>query len=197
MAYFKREKPKQENDATQDAQNDPQKSWNEIFSVPNAGVHANQGNHQAEERRHWRHQRRFNNLSPSVTFLTFLVAIYAAAVAQDAFVQTKRQAKAAEDQIAIAKETAQRQRRAYLTVGIEIPPDIDAVGPISTTIFIKNAGQTPAYEVVYWLGIDIANWPRPLSTELRPPPRRRFETIVVSFIGAAIYSSFGEKTLQI
>lgn len=81
----------------------------------------------------------------------------------------------------LAKDTARRQLRAYLSVTISGPEGVFAglvtevagmVPPITgkTTMhpFIKNYGQTPAYEVNCWAGIALADFP--LRISLPTPP---------------------------
>jgi hypothetical protein len=47
----------------------------------------------------------------------------------------------------IAKDTAQRQLRAYISVRVEKQPDMDGPSPPQAVILYKNNGQTPAYNV--------------------------------------------------
>jgi hypothetical protein len=47
----------------------------------------------------------------------------------------------------IAKDTAERQLRAYISVIVEKHPDLNAAGPPETVLLFKNVGQTPAYKV--------------------------------------------------
>jgi hypothetical protein len=47
----------------------------------------------------------------------------------------------------IAKDTAQRQLRAYISVNIEKHPDLDNSNPPEVVVLFKNSGQTPAYNV--------------------------------------------------
>jgi hypothetical protein len=50
-------------------------------------------------------------------------------------------------QAAIAKDTAERQLRAYISVVVEKQPDLNGSGPPNAIILFKNTGQTPAYSV--------------------------------------------------
>ena len=47
----------------------------------------------------------------------------------------------------IAKDTAERQLRAYLSVKIEEQPDLDTPGTPRMVLLFKNNGQTPAFHV--------------------------------------------------
>ncbi len=47
----------------------------------------------------------------------------------------------------IAKDTARRQLRAYISVAVEKQPNLNESGPPNATLLFKNTGQTPAYEV--------------------------------------------------
>jgi hypothetical protein len=65
-------------------------------------------------------------------------------------------------QVGIAQRTAHRQLRAYIAVelttitdGSDLTPPSD-VGTVRGVVVVKNNGQTPAYDVVTWAGIDIA-----------------------------------------
>jgi hypothetical protein len=50
-------------------------------------------------------------------------------------------------QALIAKDTAERQLRAYLSVKIEEQPDLDAPGAPRMVLLFRNNGQTPAFHV--------------------------------------------------
>jgi hypothetical protein len=47
----------------------------------------------------------------------------------------------------IAKDAAQRQLRAYISVVVEKQPDLNGQGPSNVVLLFKNNGQTPAYSV--------------------------------------------------
>jgi hypothetical protein len=47
----------------------------------------------------------------------------------------------------IAKDSAQRQLRAYVSAAVEKHPDLDSSSVPEATIVYKNTGQTPAYKV--------------------------------------------------
>lgn len=67
-----------------------------------------------------------------------------------------------------AEKTAQAQLRAY--VGVDAAA-IEGFGTDAARIriTIKNAGQTPAHDLVSWMGIKIS--PFPLAEKLEPPRR--------------------------
>ena len=66
-----------------------------------------------------------------------------------------------DSQLAIARNTMISQLRAYLTIGPNENPDttyanIDSVKPVVWAQYaIKNVGQTPAYNVQYWMNCDV------------------------------------------
>jgi hypothetical protein len=144
--------------------------------------YANNRKHQADERRYWREDNKwsFNQslaawTNVSVGLLAFGAAITVAVIAAGAYmtgvqaleeahkqtVEALRLAKAAEDQIAVAKDSEERQLRAYVAVnalvaGEKYPKTIQAT--------VQNGGQTPAYAVNFHL-----NWqPVPVYEDLSP-----------------------------
>jgi hypothetical protein len=80
------------------------------------GHHAGDEAHKAAERKYWGRQNWVAGLGLLFSVLTFIVAIAAAYIARLAFLEAKRQANAAESQIRIARDTEERQLRAYLIV---------------------------------------------------------------------------------
>ncbi|QOJ34144.1 MAG: hypothetical protein HRU82_03885 [Nitrospira sp.] len=76
----------------------------------------------------------------------------AAKAAQDAADATTKTVKAMQD-------TAERQLRAYLFVGVEKCPNLSAPAAPEFRIFIKNAGQTPAHDVFHWTNMGILPFP--------------------------------------
>ena len=100
-----------------------------------------------------------------------------------------RQAKAAEDQIAVAKDTEQRQLRAYVFVDhvqtTNIDDDLTIDDPTklqSVTVVFKNSGLTPAYNVKQIASLKFTDFPpnqavfvhdlRLVSLPLQPSVRR-------------------------
>ncbi len=79
----------------------------------------------------------------------------------------RQQAKAADDSLALSRDTAQRQLRAYVCVSaakIEFKqPDRPEI-----EIRIKNSGTTPAYNARWWTGVAMGEYP--LDKSLSPPP---------------------------
>jgi hypothetical protein len=47
----------------------------------------------------------------------------------------------------LAKDTAERQLRAYVSVVVEKQPDLNKPGPTDVVLLFKNTGQTPAFKV--------------------------------------------------
>ena len=68
---------------------------------------------------------------------------------------TKQLVKAAQDAVAIAKDTAERQLRAYVMVE-GISASIKD-GKVSVTATFKNAGQTPAYDLISEMYVIVGN----------------------------------------
>jgi hypothetical protein len=64
----------------------------------------------------WSRQDKFSLLGLSFNLLTLIAATIGVSVALNAFKETKRQANTAEAQIGVAKDTANRQLRAYVYV---------------------------------------------------------------------------------
>lgn len=66
-------------------------------------------------------------------------------------------------QVFISRDTAKRQLRAYVYITCDTPWDKLPKGVI-TEFTIRNAGQTPAHEVDYWMYHEIRDYP--LNSEL-------------------------------
>lgn len=76
--------------------------------------------------------------------------------------------RVAQNTLALMKDTAQRQLRAYISVttaSIEFPEP----GRPKATLTFKNAGQTPAHDVQVWIHQWAATYP--LKITLPTPPR--------------------------
>lgn len=87
-----------------------------------------------------------------------------------ALATAERNAEAAASQVRIAQETAYRQLRAYVSIE---NVEIDGVAPalIGGTIFVRNAGKTPAKIEVY-LNRYIGQWPILQFPDDAPQPFR-------------------------
>jgi len=86
----------------------------------------------------------------------------------------KQAADATRDSVNLAQDTAERQLRAYLYVrSLEAPGIDDWVGK-GLTMILKNYGQTPAYEVHFWHGVDFKE--TPLTSELPRPKEMSNQT---------------------
>jgi hypothetical protein len=80
----------------------------------------------------------------------------------------------------IAKDTAQRQLRAYISAVVEKWPDLDKAEPAEITMVFKNVGQTPAFKVNAKFSI-FTTHDQPTETqieELRVTPNLRSESIL-------------------
>jgi hypothetical protein len=113
--------------------------------------------YEAAEASNWRRQNIIAGGGVLVSTFTLAAAAVAAVIAYNAYVaalkagdearrqadEAKRQADAAEIQIGIAKDTAQKQLRAYLGTGLPIVDE-----KTETVIqYISNGGVTPARDV--------------------------------------------------
>jgi hypothetical protein len=91
-------------------------------------------------------------------------------------------------QVAISRNTAIRQLRAYIfidSIGIK---DVDANFNPKTTIVIKNSGQTPAYDLSGIAGIDFREYP--LASDFDPlfiDPNSHIPTSHIPPGGTAIF----------
>ena len=75
-----------------------------------------------------------------------------------------------------AKETAKRQLRAYIYVGGDKGPILDAHDGPEIHMFLKNAGQTPAYDLTHWFSVGILEYP--LKKEPPIPGVKLIKTVV-------------------
>jgi hypothetical protein len=136
---------------------------------------AEEREHKAYERRYWRCQSIFTAATLFFSLIAAGGAVVGAIIASRAFRETRRQADAANDQVKIAKETAERQLRAYVATYFErvVCPDCGSAnspGPTATAapknyvrVRLENHGQTPAYRP----RICVAGW------VLKPPNPER------------------------
>ena len=109
--------------------------------------YADTAKYEAEESHFWRRQNTLSKFGLVINGLTLAAAIVAGYVAYNAFVQTKRQAGAAEEQIEVAKGVERRQLRAYVTVDAKKAFGLSAQKN-KVEIIIQNTGLTPARHVV-------------------------------------------------
>jgi hypothetical protein len=76
-------------------------------------------------------------------------------------------------QLTLARETAERQLRAYVVVQKSeirnFPPEPTPVETVQAHVIVKNAGQTPAYDVISWIGMGLEEFP-----PKEPPPQPTF-----------------------
>lgn len=95
-------------------------------------------------------QSRIAVVSLIVGFFTLSAAILAAYYARHAATQTKRGASAAKRAVAVARDTAGQQLRAYVSVTHVSLAPLATGKPIKHEVTVKNAGQTPAYKLIAW-----------------------------------------------
>ena len=93
----------------------------------------------------------------SAVALVFLIAT--AMIAGFAYLETKKQRAAAEDQVRVQIDTENRQLRAYITL-FEAKIVIQGASIFTTSQF-KNNGQTPAYDVRKLAFIELAPADKP------------------------------------
>jgi len=91
-------------------------------TVPDVSKYENwypdEKHHETAERKYWGGQRRLGLIGVIFTLLTFAVAVAAAMIAGYAYKETKRQAKAAEDQVIITTEMEHEQLLAYVSAKV-------------------------------------------------------------------------------
>ncbi len=86
----------------------------------------------------------------------------------------------------LAKDTAERQLRAYLSASFEWP---DVLGGSDLTMTIKNHGQTPAFKVSNWAYAILATNPLPVDAVEKARQRvGDWQTNAVLFPGAEFKS---------
>jgi hypothetical protein len=86
--------------------------------------------------------------------------------ANAAVVAANRHADESANLVAVTRDTAERQLRAYVMVESAVVKNIQEMGEPSILVTIRNFGQTPAYDATFWFG---PGWDRyPPSVE--PPP---------------------------
>ncbi len=147
--------------------------------APEMDEESDQKYHRSEERSHWAHEHAHNKRVACLSAIAAGAAFVAAVAAVGAYIQTKRQAEAAETQIGVAKDTEQRQLRAY--IGVVPPADNQVINsffpPIAPDVRLtpKNFGVTPAYKAQHHTGMGIYPYPipkdfaYPLETPITPP----------------------------
>jgi hypothetical protein len=82
--------------------------------------------------------------------------------AKRAGIAAERAADATASSVDLARDTAKRQLRAYVTVNGVIrtkdPGHLDAQG-FAVLVDVRNVGQTPAYDLLQWANISIQEFP--------------------------------------
>jgi hypothetical protein len=121
---------------------------------------ARQEKHRAAERAHWAHERFHNKIVTGFSAAAAGAAIVAAIIAGWAYIQTKRQADAAEEQTRVARNAAIVANRAivlsntvqFITYGAKVD-DPDGKGNVNprwiVTPVIENIGNTPTRNMRY------------------------------------------------
>jgi len=125
-------------------------------SQPTHEQQSAQGWH-ADERQHRRHERYYWG---TIIFLTVLAVAGAGASAIFAY----RAADAALGQVGVAKDTEQRQLRAYLH--ISHGPMQFSDSSASAEVWISHSGQTPAYKIKLSADILVGHFPLPAAEDL-------------------------------
>jgi hypothetical protein len=162
------------------------------------GWHPEEQEHRRQERRYWRFQY---GTSTVTLFFSLIAAAGAAAgsyIAYQAFIastqavgeakrqadEAKRQADAAESQIAVAKDTEERQLRAYVFLSNVHIRVADNTNILDVKLDVKNFGNTPAKDYSFWACTTIREQPLvnklpdipdygPISKSLLAPGEKR------------------------
>jgi hypothetical protein len=161
-----------EAESTSDISGD-EKAGTVMTPCPPQGWHAEEKDHRRKESNFW--------LAYIVlTILTVGGAGASAFFAYGAYKASGRQVTAAETQIGVAKDTEQRQLRAYLYVD---HGSLSPVGPIfvpgtptGAIIHLHSAGATPAYKLRVAATVEIGEFPLPKG-KLSDPLKRSGEGI--------------------
>jgi hypothetical protein len=144
------------------------------------GWHADEQEHKRHEKRYWRFQYTTSSITLLFSFGAAVGAFTGSYIAYQAFIasthavsEAKRQADAAEAQIAIARDTAERQLRAYMSpmgsAFFEFDPNHPEKEFFALIVF-KNSGQTPAYDFTAKGGATVAEFPLKEKLSLRDQP---------------------------
>lgn len=125
---------------------------------PSKRPHSQDKEHQEAERRFWRIQTYIGVGAIFISVVALIGALIGLRLAQLAFHESGRQARAAEGQIRIAKDTEEKQLRAYVNL-FEASAAVDANNLLRAAVIIKNFGQTPAYNATHWACSGIRDFP--------------------------------------
>jgi hypothetical protein len=127
--------------------------------LPVVGWHADESRHRRFERNYWIVYILLTTLTTvgALAAATFAYKAYKASEgavieARNQVTEAKRQATAAEAQIVVARDTAERQLRAYIgfdwsNILLNNPAD----GQMTAWVRLKNFGATPAYKLKFWM----------------------------------------------
>jgi hypothetical protein len=164
-----------------DNTNSPDNNQNQTVGEGRAAQQTDENGWHAEEREHKRQERTYWRIQKIVSAVTLVLSLIAAGgaaagayIAFKAFKEAKRQADAAESQIAVAKDNAQRQLRAY--IGFIPPTDNQVINnfapPAKPVVRLTphNFGQTPAYRAINWTGMGVLAYP--LSKDFPYPTQK-------------------------
>jgi hypothetical protein len=200
VAMIWRKKPKNQPLAENgEADNDSEYRWDDSkWKVPTyQHWYAGNSDYQSDERRYWWHQVWALWVNVGIGLLTLIAAVIVGRIAYHAYqasvdavgearkqpTEAHRQADAAEDQIAVAKDVEERQLRAYIVFRVQEKLDNFAVGGIAHVQgILDNVGQTPVYNSNVLSGIAVLDFPLkgPLAFApcnlimSRPDARRHF-----------------------
>jgi len=107
--------------------------------------------YEAAEANFWRRQNKIGVCSLVISACALGAAIVAGVIANNAYVETKRQADAAIRQVAIAQDTERHQLRAHILYDSVI---LNVDGQKMTAFLrFKNTAATPALGATYWWNI--------------------------------------------
>lgn len=144
---------------------DPMATIEPTQAATHQGWDTEEREHKRQERRHWSFEKLTTGFTLFFSLIAGLGAVAGVCIAYRAFLtsieavnEAKRQAKAAEDQIEVAKDTERRQLRAYVMVESSAV-SINADGLPVVRIAVKNFGSTPAYDFRHWACAVIRKFP--------------------------------------
>jgi hypothetical protein len=161
----------QANEDTTSNTNEPSGSEhpNRAVAPPHAPKwHPDEQKHHSYERKYWAIIAILTGIAAVGAIASTILALQAlrssqesVGAARDAVKEANRQAKAAEDQVIISQDIAKRQLRAYVFVDkarITLDGNI-----LRGSVDVRNAGQTPAYDLTTKSGIQTQEVQKPFD----------------------------------
>lgn len=116
-------------------------------------------------------QTRASIVGAAFLVLTLFATGWAAWAAADAASIAIRAADAAEQSVTVARETAKRQLRAYMSIELTRTAQTLNADNIGLHLRMINRGQTPAYGLIQWNRRELLDFPIPERRLRRSPPK--------------------------